>query len=387
MTSNFVSIAKAPKNVFGKSLNIDDSRIRVLTNKVAVPKTAKASEGCVLYSMHRDQRVQDNWAMIAAADLAKSKEVPLKVVFGCFDSFGDMSIRQFTFMIEGLKEVETELVSLGVPFEVVVGDPGEEVSKHAAKVEALAVVTDSMPLRRVQAWNNVLARNLDESGVPLYEVDAANIIPVWVASDKAEIGARTLRPKVNRLYSKYLTSFPKLDGSVNPPSTVLPKQVDWKAVLAGLSPSVDRSVGVDVPHKPGKAAGMEVFRKFCDERIKNYSAERNDPNKNGLSGMSPYIRFGQVGFQTLAVAVSKLKASREGVATFIEEGVVRRELSDNFCFYNPLYDSLSGAYPWARESLELHSSDPREYTYSRDELEEAKTHDDLWNAAQLQLVR
>jgi len=75
-----------------------------------------------------------------------------------------------------------------------------------------------------------------------------------------------------------------------------------------------------------------------------------------------------------------------GVASFIEEMVVRRELADNFCHYNEQYDSLAGAAQWAQDSLAKHAGDPREYVYTQAQLENAETHDDLWNAAQLQMV-
>jgi deoxyribodipyrimidine photo-lyase len=90
----------------------------------------------------------------------------------------------------------------------------------------------------------------------------------------------------------------------------------------------------------------------------------------------------------LALEVRALKRHPNGTAAFVEEGVVRRELSDNFVYYTPDdYDSLISAADWARESLELHSTDERESVYTWKELEKGMTHDDLWNAAQLQLVR
>merc|ERR1712113_1049629 len=77
-----------------------------------------------------------------------------------------------------------------------------------------------------------------------------------------------------------------------------------------------------------------------------------------------------------------------GTASFLEEGIVRRELSDNYCFYTPEhYDTLDGAMGWARDSLKLHQSDVREYIYTTNEMETSQTHDDLWNAAQIQLVQ
>ena len=122
---------------------------------------------------------------------------------------------------------------------------------------------------------------------------------------------------------------------------------------------------------------------------KNFDTLRNDPNYSTVcSNLSPWINFGQVSFQRLALDVRALKKHSNGTAAYIEEGVVRRELSDNFVYYTQDgYDNLSGCADWARESLELHSSDERENLYTWKELEKGLTHDDLWNAAQLQLVQ
>jgi deoxyribodipyrimidine photo-lyase len=106
--------------------------------------------------------------------------------------------------------------------------------------------------------------------------------------------------------------------------------------------------------------------------------------------MSPYFNFGYISVQA---AILRVKAAAkensipsDAVKSFVEEAVVRRELSDNFCFYNPLYDSLKGASSWAQESLQAHASDKRDYVYSLKDLAQSNTHDDLWNAAQRQLV-
>ena len=74
---------------------------------------------------------------------------------------------------------------------------------------------------------------------------------------------------------------------------------------------------------------------------------------------------------------------KDSVEAYMEEGIVRRELADNFCFYNPHYDAVKGAYDWARKTLAAHAKDKREYLYTRQQLETAKTHDQLWNAAQV----
>lgn len=101
------------------------------------------------------------------------------------------------------------------------------------------------------------------------------------------------------------------------------------------------------------------------------------------------MSLGHVGAQKAALRVRQAKtASNKGsVDAFIEEAVVRRELSDNFCYYNENYDSIEGAPQWAQDTLAQHERDEREKLYSEAEFEEAKTHDPLWNAAQVSPIQ
>ena len=123
--------------------------------------------------------------------------------------------------------------------------------------------------------------------------------------------------------------------------------------------------------------------------LAKYDALRNDPTQaNICSNLSPWINHGHVSFQRVALTIKKLNKYASGSASFLEEGIVRRELSDNYVYYTPNdYDKLTGAADWAQQTLQVHASDAREYTYTLPEWEEARTHDDLWNAAQLQVVR
>jgi deoxyribodipyrimidine photo-lyase len=152
---------------------------------------------------------------------------------------------------------------------------------------------------------------------------------------------------------------------------------------------MDNSVPVVDWAKPGTKAGMKQFDSFLKHGLKKYDTMRNDPTeKSGCSNLSPWINHGHISFHRLVTEVKKLNKYASGVATFIEEGVVRRELSDNYLYYTPNdYDSLTAGAGWAQETLEIHSRDPRDYIYSLAELENGQTHDDLWNAAQLQVVQ
>jgi deoxyribodipyrimidine photo-lyase len=200
-------------------------------------------------------------------------------------------------------------------------------------------------------------------------VDAHNVVPCWEASPKLEYAARTIRPKIHAKLAEYLTEFPPLPPVV-PWRGAPPPPVDWDAALAEAL-----AAGAAVPEVswavPGEAAAMAMLQgdtpaAFLPGRLKLYE-KRNDPNTPGaLSGLSPWLHFGQLAPQRAALAArAHAKAHPKAVEGFIEELVVRRELADNLCFYNPQYDSLAGASAWARDSLALHAADKREFLYTR----------------------
>lgn len=136
----------------------------------------------------------------------------------------------------------------------------------------------------------------------------------------------------------------------------------------------------------GPDGAQRTLEEFVSNRIGKYGDDRNDPNKDVASNLSPYLHFGQISMQRAALFVKREKKGGSSVDSFLEEAIVRRELADNFCFYNPRYDDLSSCYEWARETLRVHAADPRSVIYSQHELEAARTHDELWNAAQLQMT-
>ena len=166
---------------------------------------------------------------------------------------------------------------------------------------------------------------------------------------------------------------------------------DWKALKASLT--IDRTVTEVDWITPGSAASLRAVRSFCAKRLALFAEKRNDPNVHACSDLSPYLHFGQLSAQRMALIAKEAAAeqgsaaAQAGLDSFLEESIVRRELSDNFCLYNPRYDSLDGAAGWARQSLEVHSADRRERVYSLEQLEAGKSHEDIWNAAQLQMVR
>jgi deoxyribodipyrimidine photo-lyase len=220
--------------------------------------------------------------------------------------------------------------------------------------------------------------------VPAVEVDAHNIVPAWHASPKQEYGAYTLRPKIRKLLPVFLTSIPALLrhpyawAHDSGPS-------DWVTVRQTLR--VDRAVGEAPGLTPGSTAGLCVLRRFLGHKLGGYPDASRNPAADGLSNLSPYLHFGQVSAQRVALEVNAAGAAPSARDAFLEELIVRRELSDNFCLYNPHYDTPHGFPAWARRTLSDHARDARPYVYTRERLEAGETHDDLWNAAQQEMVQ
>ena len=222
-----------------------------------------------------------------------------------------------------------------------------------------------------------------------YHFTIVTVVPCWFVSDKKEVGARTIRNKINTNLPDFMVEYPSIQAQ-DKDQGADHNDIDWEAELNQfIGKDIDDDVSPVDWAQPGTAAGMKKFNSWVNsDSFKLFADKRNDPTlPNVISNLSPWINYGHVSFQRLALNVRSLKKYPNSTASYLEEGIVRRELSDNFVFYNPDYDSLNGAAGWAKESLELHASDEREYVYSKQDFIEAKTHDDLWNASQLQLVQ
>uniref|UniRef100_A0A665TNT7 Deoxyribodipyrimidine photo-lyase n=1 Tax=Echeneis naucrates TaxID=173247 RepID=A0A665TNT7_ECHNA len=367
--------------ISNKDMKFNKKRLRYISDR---EKIKQGSEG-ILYWMLRDHRVQDNWALIHAQRLALKENLPLHVcVFLVVPKSKLSTLRHYSFMLKGLEEVAKECEALDIQFHLRLGSPGELLSGFVSDHNVGAVVTDFSPLREPMQWLEEIKTRLPED-IPLIQVDAHNIVPCWVASPKLEYAARTIRGKITKLLPEFLTDFPLVEKHPYA-TTITTKPVDWDKTLASLQ--VDRTVGEPEWAKPGTQGGMAMLETFIDVRLKVFATQRNDPNASALSQLSPWIRFGHISAQRVALQVQcGGKSAGQSVSSFIEELVVRRELTDNFCFYNKKYDSVEGANDWAQKTLKDHAKDKRPYHYTCQQLEEAETHDKLWNAAQYQMVK
>jgi len=351
----------------------DPSRKRIL-------KDGSMGSGPVLYWMSRDQRVQDNWALLASQEAALETGRPLEVCFTLADSFLEAPLRAYDFMLKGLEKVAEELNTLRIPFNFLLGDPVQNLSRLVREKDISLIVCDFDPLKIKRKWKDSLSERIS---IPFHEVDAHNIVPCWLASDKQEYAAYTFRPKIRRKLDHFLTDFPGMTPQRQDPppgSEKLPLRETLDRIRC------DRKAGPVKWIEPGSGAALDKLRDFIRNRLQGYSARRNDPGLNWLSDLSPYLHFGHICAQRVAMEILRSSSPSENQEAFLEELIVRKELADNFCFYNSLYDSVSGYPAWARKTLKEHRNDQRQFQYSFLELEEGRTHDPLWNAGQKEMV-
>jgi deoxyribodipyrimidine photo-lyase len=361
-------------NPLAVSSLVDPSRVRIL-------RPDDPATGPVVYWMSRDQRVRDNWALLHAQDLALRHRAPLAVVFCLVPRFLGATSRQYGFMLRGLEEVEGGLAEKGISFFLLTGEPHTVLPAFLNKNNAGLLVADFDPLMIKRAWKNSVARAIR---IPFHEVDAHNIVPCWTVSPKMEYGAYTLRPKLQRLLSSYLTDLPRIKKHPHlwPEGTI---NTDWSKVHRRCM--LDSTVGEVNWIKPGERAALRTLKRFISTKLDGYNDDRNDPNRGAQSNLSPYLHFGQLSAQRVALEVLCADVRETSRDAFLEELIVRRELSDNFCFYAPDYDSPKSFPAWAQKTLAQHLEDKREHVYTLKEFELARTHDDLWNAAQLEMVK
>lgn len=349
-------------------ITVNPQRIKKLNHLEIKP-------GPVIYWMSREQRVRNNWSLLYAQELALNTKSPLLVVFTLSNSFLGATIRQYDFMIKGLEEVEENLAKLNIPFYLLDHDPVTDLLSFSQKNKAGVIVTDFDPLRIKQTWKKAVS---EKCPCAFVEVDSHNIVPCWLASNKQEFGAYTIRPKIKKLLPEFLTPYPKLKVQ---PISIKAKKINWLETYKILK--IDNTVSKVNWLLPGEKAAQKSLAFFINHKLKNYESDHNNPNLKAQSYLSPYLHFGHLSAQDIALKLDK----NIQAASFLEELIIRKELADNFCYYQENYDSVKAFPNWAKETIKKHQTDQREYLYTLTQLEKAKTHDELWNATQEQLVR
>ena len=332
----------------------------------------------VFYWMQQSQRAEYNHALEYAVQLANTLGQGVLVGFGLTEDYPEANLRHYTFMLEGLLETQASLSEQGIKMIIRYGSPVDVAS--ALGRNASLIVCDRGYLRHQKTWRTQVARS---ASCGVVQVESDVVVPIEVVSKKAEYAARTIRPRIHQHLNDYLVPFKS--SAVKKSSLDLkikglgPKEVG--AVLKRLS--IDRSISpVTQFFKGGTSQGKARFDEFMKRRLCRYVENRNQPQTDDISHMSPYLHFGHLSSLYLALKMKAVdKSLFEAQEAYLEELIVRRELAMNFVNYTPNYDSYACIPQWAKKTLKQHQKDQREYTYTRTQLENAETHDEYWNAA------
>lgn len=290
--------------------------------------------GKIIYLCEREIRAKDNFALQFALQKSKKLNLPLKIIHP--KSNYEYNLKQ-KFIDSQIAQAEKQFKQIGLDFEVIEKTPDE-------------IIKNLNPALIILDFNPILKRKyLKNADFKIYEIDGHNIISTRFVSDKQEYSATTLRRKIYYKISPFLTEFDNL--------TTEKVEADY------------------------------VLENFIKNKLQYYAEYKNDISKDVLSGLSKYLNLGFISSQRVALEVIKSGVNDINKEVFLEELIVRKELADNFCLYANSFKDFSGVPSWAKISLENHKHDIRPYIYSTDELENAKTHDKLWNATQIQLMR
>lgn len=344
-------------------------------------KAKEHPQGPILYWMSREQRSEDHWPLSYAQELALKQNKPLLVVFTLMESFLEANHSHYDFMLRGLKEVAKNLENKDISFVLLQGDPSELLPPFIEEHQIAHVITDFDPLKHKRNLQESVA---DKISISLDIVDGHNIVPITTASLKQEYGAYTLRPKLHKRLDEFLHQIPKIQKHPVVYEQDFP-DVSWDSIFESLD--LKKNPYLEITYPSGPKAAENQLQDFIEHRLKNYSAHSNDPTKDVLSGLSPYLHFGQLSSQRVLRTLEESSFPASSTADFVEQIFVRKELSDNYCYYNSNYDNLQGFPDWAKKSLDAHRGDPREYLYDYQDFLYGKTHDELWNAAQWELLK
>lgn len=376
ITSEFFSFSQVGDHV-------EPLRVRALREGSPV-----AGARYVLYWMQINRRAEGNLALSHAIDRANALGLPLVVYEGLRADYPSANARIHTFILEGARERHEALRARGIRAVFYLQERPEDHRDTLERLcsEAAELITDHFPTFIIRGQTQKL---VSRTRLPVYAVDASTIVPLR-AFEKAEYAARTIRPKLFRILAPYLVK--PYEPTVHHPEPGLTLPVNWETSLetpvstlvAGCQ--LDHTVRPSATFRGGTEEARRRLETFLRFRLSRYGELRNDPAVKGTSELSPYLHFGMIGPHEVALGALAAGKDADNTAAFLEELIIRRELSFNFCEFNPAFARLEGLPDWARKTLAEHAGDPRPGLWTEEQLEQALTPDDVWNLAQRELL-
>ncbi|MGB7434008.1 MAG: hypothetical protein WBR26_08190 [Candidatus Acidiferrum sp.] len=371
----------------------------------------------VLYWMIASRRLRYNFALDRSLEHCRTLGKPLVILEALRSGYPWASDRLHRFILDGMAENARYCAAHGIRY-LAYAEPTLGAGKgllRALGSGACVVVTDEFPCFFLPRMVASAAKQLD---VLLEEVDSNGLLPLRATTHVAQ-RAFDFRRYLQKELPKHLEHFPCADplpkaNLPEAPNISRRKLAKWPMASRSLLTAPDNllpSLPIDHEVKPvelrgGQDAARAHMREFFEKKFVLYTEHRNEPEMDVTSGFSPHLHFGHISvheiFSELArrekwkpekLAV-RANGSREGwwnmsltAESFLDELITWREVGYNFSSHREDYDRYESLPDWAQKTLKEHAKDQREHAYSLEEFEAAKTHDELWNAAQRQLVR
>lgn len=337
----------------------------------------------VLYWAQSARRLRNNPAIEHAIRVANERRLPVVVYESIRTDYPSANDRIHAFVLDGVAQNRADAHARGLRYVFFLPETPEQARGVVMKLAARAriVVTDEYPTFVVR---DHVRRFAAKTPVALDTVDGNGLLPMR-AFAKEQYSAKFLRDRAHRMFEERWCALEEGEAAHHYGGDLdLSEYGGENSHEAAARCDIDHSVAPS-PIAGGRAAGLARLDEFVRNWLRGYANERNRDVRH-TSGLSPYLHFGHLGIHEIAERVLLSDAPAEDVDSFLEEAVIRRELSFNFCFYRDDHESLDSLPDWAKKTLGAHRSDRRKPQYSYEELERAATYDDVWNLSQRQLL-
>ena len=373
--------------------------------------------GYVLYWMIANRRLQYNFSLDRVLEYCAALEKPLLIFEALRVGYRWASDRMHALVLQGMADNARTCEKYGVryfPYVEPAPDAGKGLLAGLAE-KACVVVTDDFPCFFLP---HMIASAAKKLLVLLEAVDSNGLLPMYATQQVAQ-RAFDFRRYLQKELPKHIREVPQADAlakaklvsAAEIPKTIAKK---WPAASPELlaadlealrSLPIDHSVGQGYL-KGGHGEARKHMLDFLDKKLPHYAEQRNEPELDMGSGLSPYLHFGFLSVHEVLVELARrekwkpeklalrVNGAREGwwnmspaAEGFLDELITWREAGYNFASHRQDYAGYESLPDWAKKTLQEHAKDEREHIYTSEEFEAGRTHDALWNAAQMQLVR
>ncbi|ORD99805.1 PHR [Hepatospora eriocheir] len=321
----------------------------------------------VLYFMGRDKRIHENHSVILGYQI--SDKLKSELYLGCNLDQIKKNDRQLKFIVEGLKSMEIDAKKYNLNFYLI-----DSLKMFIKENNVGVIIIDFSPLREYVKRDKEIKKICKDLNISLYRVDSHNLVPAKLLDVYKRTGA-SVKIHLNKKMSEFLVNYPKL------------KPHKYNKVVDVKNEYPNHNYKFSYILKGGYEKGMEEYQSFIKNKFEKYPSERNNPDKNVLSNLSPYLNTGFISPIEIIIRTLEKYHDTEKCEIFLNEVFIWRETSEHFVLHEKNYDNIDGALKWAKETLLEHALDKRPKAYTKEQLRNGETQDELWNAAQHQMVR